>query len=187
MDALTALHERVSVTRLADPAPTQPQREALFRAALRAPDHAWLRPWRFLVIEGPARRQLGDLFAQAALADSPGLPEEALERMRRKPERAPLLVVAVSTHHEHPKVPVGEQDMSCAVAVGNMLVAAHAMGLGAVWRTGPMASHPLVRQGLGLTASEQIVAYLYVGQPVGPLKALPELRTADFFQSWPEA
>lgn len=185
MDALTALHERVSVTRLAEPAPSQTQREALFRAALRAPDHAWLRPWRFLVIEGDDRRRLGELFAQASLADSPGLSEEALERMRRKPERAPLLIVAVSTHHQHPKVPPGEQDMSCAVAVGNMLLAAHAMGLGAVWRTGSMASHPVVRRGLGLADSEQVVAYLYLGQPVGPLKALPELRPEDFFQSWP--
>lgn len=184
MDALTALHERVSVTRLVGPAPTQDQREALFRAALRAPDHAWLRPWRFLVIEDEGRQRLGDLFAQAALAGSADMEPDALERMRRKPERAPLLIVAIASHREHSKVPVQEQDMSCAVAVGNMLVAAHAMGLGAVWRTGPMAAHQIVRRGLGLAENEQIVAFLYVGHPGGPVKNLPELSTEAFFQPW---
>ena len=187
MDALTALHGRVSVTRLAGPAPDRQQREALFKAALRAPDHAWLRPWRFLLVEGEGQKRLGELFVQAALADSPGLDGEALERLRKKPERAPLIIVAISTQHDHPKVPAGEQDMSCAVAVGNMLLAAHALGLGAVWRTGRMASHPAVRGGLGLAENEQIVAFLYVGQPVGPLKPLPDLKVADFFQPWPAA
>lgn len=185
MDALTALHERVSIPRLVGPAPTQDQREALFRAALRAPDHAWLRPWRFLVMEQEGQQRLGDLFAQAALAGSPGMEPDALERMRRKPERAPLLIVAIASYHEHPKVPAREQDMSCAVAVGNMLVAAHAMGLGAVWRTGPMASQQIVRRGLGLAENEQIVAFLYVGHPGGPQKKLPDLRTETFFQPWP--
>ncbi len=185
MDALTALHERVSVTRLVGPAPTQDQREALFRAALRAPDHAWLRPWRFLVIENEGQQRLGDLFAEATLAVSPDMDPDALERLRRKPERAPLLIVAIASHRQHPKVPDWEQDMSCAVAVGNMLVAAHAMGLGAVWRTGTMATHEIVCSGLGLAENERIVAFLYVGHPGGPVKNLPELSTEAFFQSGP--
>ena len=65
MDALDALLNRVSVPRLVEPAPDAAQRELLFRAAMRAPDHALLRPWRFLTVEGAAREQLGELFAQA--------------------------------------------------------------------------------------------------------------------------
>ncbi|MFT6430599.1 MAG: nitroreductase [Halopseudomonas sp.] len=185
MDALTALHERVSITRLVGPAPTGEQREALFRAALRAPDHAWLRPWRFLVLEDDGRQQLGELFVQAALEDGSVMDGGALDRLRGKPDRAPLIIVAICTHRDHPKVPLHEQDMSCAVAVGNMLIAAHAVGLGAVWRTGPMAAHPVVCRGLGLAENEQIAAFLYLGQPLGPGKIPPELPIADYFQAWP--
>ena len=39
MDALDLLLNRVSVTRLVEPAPTAAQLELMFRAALRAPDH----------------------------------------------------------------------------------------------------------------------------------------------------
>ena len=185
MDALEALHGRVSVPRLVAPAPTLEQQQALFKAALRAPDHAWLRPWRFLVIQGAGLEALGDVFAEAALADTPDIDQEALTRVRQLPLRAPMIVVAISCHHVHDKVPVLEQDLSCAAAVSNILVAAHAMGIGAVWRTGYLAYHQVVRRALGLGEHEQLVAFVYLGQPAGNIKALPELDPEDFFQSWP--
>tara|TARA_R110002020_G_scaffold136783_4_gene305392 strand:+ start:3705 stop:4268 length:564 start_codon:yes stop_codon:yes gene_type:complete len=185
MDALEALHGRVSVPRLVAPAPTLDQQQALFKAALRAPDHAWLRPWRFLVIHGAGLEALGDVFAEAALADTPDIDQEALTRVRQLPLRAPMIVVAISCHHVHDKVPVLEQDLSCAAAVSNMLVAAHAMGIGAVWRTGYLAYHQVVKRALGLGEHEQLVAFVYLGQPAGNIKALPELDPGDFFQSWP--
>ena len=55
MQALDALLNRVSVPRLIDPAPTAEQREVLFAAATRAPDHGHLQPYRFLTVEGAAR------------------------------------------------------------------------------------------------------------------------------------
>ncbi|QIB51675.1 nitroreductase [Pseudomonas sp. OIL-1] len=187
MDALKALHERVSVPRLTGPVPTAAQRDALFKAALRAPDHAYLRPWRFLVVEGEGLERLGELFGRAALAQTRDLSPDTLARYQGLPLRAPLMIIAIGRHFEHPKVPMIEQDMSCGVAVGNMLVAAHAMGLGAVWRTGDLAYDPIVREGLGLADDELIAAFLYVGYPAGMRKNVPHLDIDDFFQSWPES
>ena len=60
MQALDALLNRVSVPRLIDPAPTAEQREVLFGAAMRAPDHGHLQPWRFLTVEGAAHQVWSD-------------------------------------------------------------------------------------------------------------------------------
>ena len=60
---IQALHYRVSVGDLVDPAPDAAQRELLFRAALRAPDHGQLRPWRFLLVEGEERARVGQIIA----------------------------------------------------------------------------------------------------------------------------
>jgi nitroreductase len=185
MDALTLLHERVSVPRLTGPAPTAEQCRALFQAALRAPDHAYLRPWRFLVVQDDGLDRLGELFGAAALNDTPDLSPDTLARYQGLPLRAPMVIVCIVNPSEHPKVPLVEQQMSCAVAVGNMLLAAHALGLGAVWRTGDLAYHPLIRQGLGLADNEQIAAYLYLGQPAGERKRVPELDPLEFFKPWP--
>ncbi len=59
------LLDRASEPRLEAPAPPRDVLEQAFQCAARAPDHALLRPWRYLVIEGEALEALGELFASA--------------------------------------------------------------------------------------------------------------------------
>ena len=185
MDALALLHERVSVARLGGDMPDQAVLDNLFKAALRAPDHGMLRPWRFLTIGGDARLALGDLFV-AAQGDAV-LSDLEIARLRSKTLRAPLIVVVVAVLTEHPKIPQLEQLLSAAAAAQNLLLAAHAQGLGAIWRTGDMAYHEVVRAGLGVAAHEQIVWYLYVGQVEGKTHLLPNLSVAAYVTDWPGA
>ncbi|MER8125044.1 nitroreductase family protein, partial [Acinetobacter baumannii] len=79
-----------------------------FQAALRAPDHGQLRPWRFLTIEGQGREQLGELFAQA-LQNKGEASQAALDKARAMPLRAPLLIVVIAKLQDHFKVPKSEQ------------------------------------------------------------------------------
>ena len=149
MELLQGLQQRVSTPRLIEPAPDARQLEQIFQAALRAPDHARLRPWRFLTISGEARHALGEAFARAALEDQPDLAPEAIARFKGLPLRAPLLVALVCKVKEHPKVPDIEQQMSVAAAAQNILNAAYALGLGAMWRTGAVNYHPATARGFG--------------------------------------
>ncbi|MCB1645732.1 MAG: nitroreductase [Pseudomonadales bacterium] len=184
MSALDALHNRNSSPRLSGNPPTAEQLDQIFRAALRAPDHAQLRPWRFLTISGDSRMRLGELFALAQEQDSPGLSEEQLARAAGKALRAPLIIVVIACIRPHPKVPGQEQIASAAAAAQNILLAAHALELGAIWRTGGMAYHPAVMSGLGLTSTEKIVGYLYLGEREGNQKEISPLRQEDFVQAW---
>ena len=59
MDALQALTTRRSASKLCDPEPPKEVLEACLEAAIRAPDHGRLRPWRFILIRGEGRRRLG--------------------------------------------------------------------------------------------------------------------------------
>ena len=96
MQALDALLNRVSVPRLLEPAPTQEQRDVLFAAAMRAPDHGQLRPWRFLTVEGAAREQMGTLLVEAARLQDPDAPQAVLDKAQNGPLRAPLVVVVIA-------------------------------------------------------------------------------------------
>lgn len=185
MDALQALLNRVSIAKVAAPAPDETRRQAIFAAALRAADHGQMRPWRFLVVEGQGLVQLGELFAEAALAEDSELPSAKREKFKNMPLRAPLVIVVIAVVKPHPKVPGVEQVVSAGAAVQNMITAAYALGTGAFWRTGEMAYNPHVMKGLGLTENEQIVGYLYLGTPVTVPEVPTPLNTADFFHVWP--
>lgn len=185
MDALAVLHQRVSVSKLCAPAPTKEQRDALILAAARAADHGNLKPWRFLFIEGDGLDRLGELFARVALANKPESSSAELERFKNMPKRAPMIIVSIAVCHDHPKVPTIEQLLSAAAATQNLITAAYALGLGAMWRTGEMAYDEQIMAELGLSENEKIVGFVYMGTPVVPLSTAKAVQPEDFFETWP--
>lgn len=184
MKALDALLNRSSSPKLSDPIPTPDVLENIYRSALRAADHAVLRPWRFLIIKGASRDRLGELFVAAAMREDPHLSAEKQLSLLQKPLRAPLILITISSPVQHPKVPELEQDLSAAAAMQNMLVAAYAQGVGAMWRTGSMAYDSTVMRGLGLKANEKIIGFLYLGTLTGVGKNLNDPPIAEYFKEW---
>jgi nitroreductase len=183
-DILAFLHHRNSSPRLTDPAPQPEELEQIFRAALRAPDHAWLRPWRFITIGGERRRDLGDVLEQSLLQRNPNADEAARSKARNAPLRAPLVVVVVARLTEHPKVPPVEQRLSAGCAAHGVLLAAEACGYAGIWRTGDAAFDRRVMDALGLAANEEIIGFLYLGTRDGAAKPLPRLEAGDFVSNW---
>ncbi len=166
MDALTAIESRSSATKLVEPGPSREQVERLLHAAVRAPDHGRLAPWRFAVLAGDARNVLGEAMAAAQLARAPDSAPEVLDGERRKALRAPLIIAAAAATRAHPKVPDVEQVAAVCAAIENLILAAHALGLGTMWKTGAAAYDPQVRAALGFGASDQILGFIYLGTAV---------------------
>ena len=176
MDALDALTTRRTPARLAEPAPPDAVLDRVLEGAAHAPDHGKLRPWRFVLIRGEARRRFGDLMAASLKARAPDTAEAELEREREKPLRAPLIIaVAARVQPEHPKIPAIEQVLSAGCAAQNIQVGLHAAGYGCSWKTGAPAYDPRVKAGLGLAETDQIVGFLYVGT----VEAAPPPRPVD--------
>ena len=184
MDAITALQQRNSSPRLSEPAPMGEDRNAIFQAALRAPDHARLRPWRFLTVEGDDRLTLGTKMASAAKFDNPDLDAAIYEKLKSAPLRAPLLVIVIAKISEHPKVPEVEQILSAGAAATKLLTAAHALGYAGIWRTGSVSFSRTFMNSIGLQANEKMVGFIYLGTADGPSKTLPDMAVDDFFQVW---
>ncbi|WP_158774650.1 nitroreductase family protein [Cobetia sp. L2A1] len=185
MDALTLLHERNSMGKLMAPAPNAEQMEALYQAALRAPDHAVLTPWRFIEFTGAGLERLGELFAEAERNKSPAGDEAAQAAARKKPLRAPMVVAVIArVTPDHPKVPRVEQVVSAGCAAHAILFAVQALGLGGMWRTGGYAFDATVHAGLGMGEHDELVGFLYLGTPGGRLKPLAARDSADFVERW---
>lgn len=167
MDLLEGIQSRTSPLKLAAPAPSAAQVEQIVRAGTRAPDHGRLRPWRFAVFEGAAREKLGDAMADCLRSRVPNSPQEHLDAERTKALRAPLVIV-VGAKISKGKIPEIEQVCAAAAAAQNMLLAAHALGFGAMWKTGAAAYDPAVKALCGLAPEDHVVAIVYLGTIASP-------------------
>lgn len=184
LDAIEALTTRASPAGLVPPAPDAQALGRMFRAAVRAPDHGRLRPWRFIVVDGAARETLGHVLADALRAREPAVADAALAKERAKPLRAPLVVVVAAKIREHRGVPPVEQIVAAGAAAQNMLVAAHALGYGGFWRTGAAAYDEHVKRALGLAGQDAIVGFLYLGTPAVAAASLPQADPAPYVTHW---
>lgn len=184
MEALENLLTRTSAGALQEPAPEGAALEKILASAVRAPDHGRIRPWRFFLVRNAARERLGELLAQSLRRRDPKASPAALENEKRKPLRAPLIVVLAAKLRDHPKVPRIEQVIAAGAAGQNVMLAAHASGFGAMWRTGEAAYDPFVKAAFGLAPEDALVGFLYLGTPVKPAPAPPEADVSSVVVEW---
>lgn len=143
--------------------------EKLIDAAVWAPNHFHTEPWKFIVMTGEGRKTLGQAYVDAAAPAMHDLTDEAREERRQKEMakafRAPVVIAAVCVPSDAPRVVLAEELAAVHAAVQNLLLTAHAEGLGAVWRTGDPAYHPAMKKALNLDDHEQVVGLIYIGYP----------------------
>jgi nitroreductase len=164
--ALTLIHSRqhVSPKRLGNPGPDREQVEKILTAAGAAPDHGQLTPWRLVIVPPERRHLLADAFAEALIERDAEATEEQIQDAREKAHRGPFLVMVIARLDPalgptHPQ----ERLISAGCAVQNMLLAAHAMGLGAGLSSGRALYSRQVRLLFGLADEEQPLCFVTVG------------------------
>jgi len=178
MDVFEAIQQRHSEGNVrSDPVPRELV-EKMLSAAVQAPNHYKVRPWRFVVLSGGALNRLGDVMAESFKKHSPDLRPDALaaamEKERSLPLRSPLLIAVGVDMPEDPRTMDIENICAAAAAVENLLLAAYALGLGAKWRTGKAAEDVEVKQFLGFAPQQHLIGFIYIGYP--EKEALPPER-----------
>lgn len=184
METFETIYRRRSLSRLVDPGPDASQLERILGAAACAPDHEELRPWRFVVIQGPEREHFGEVLVEALVlrskADGRTPTEGQISQERKKMLRAPVVIAGAAEIQSHHAIPDSEQVAATAAAMQNALLAATDLGFGSIWRTGPAAYDPWVRAALGLSEAAVLLGWLYIGTVAPTLSVqpheVPELR-----------
>ncbi len=178
MLAIDLLLKRQSNPFLQSPAPSDVDLNTILQAGMKVPDHAGLRPWHFTVVKEDGLTKLSDLFLHAVKLDCED--EAKLEKIRKMPYRAPLIIIVSTKFFDHEKVPKQEQIVATGCSVHAMQMAAVTLGYGAMWRTGELSYHPLVKKGLNIAVQDEIIGYLYIGTKT---KEIP-LKTNKGFQEY---
>jgi nitroreductase len=181
---IATLLSRSSVKSLTEPGPGDAELRTIFEAAVRAPDHGKLRPWRFFVVRGDARRRLSDLFVAGVRRREPGAAEALVEKEREKPLRAPVTIAVAAKIVAGHKIPEIEQTLSAGAAAMNILNAIHALGFAAKWVTGANCYDPEFKLEFGLDSTDQLIGFIHVGTPSEKPAPAERPDSAEFVIEW---
>jgi F420 biosynthesis protein FbiB-like protein len=158
--------------------------DRVLAAARWAPSAHNRQPWRFAILtafdwKDRLARAMGDRLRRDRLAD--GDPVAAIDqdvtRSYARITGAPVAIVVALDMADMDHYPDdrrrAEHTMavqSAAMAVQNLLLAAHAEGLGACWMCAPLFCPDVVTEALGLPKGWEPQAIVTLGRPAGPGK-----------------
>jgi nitroreductase len=148
MELLEGIFSRRSIRSYRDEPVSPEDLHQILLAGSMAPSGLNNQPWRFVTIRSAAVRN--DL--------------AGLTRYRRIVSTAPLLIaVFIDTAAIYNEV---KDHQGIGACIENMLLAAHGLGLGAVWLGEILKSAREVRERLGVSAQMELMAVIAVGHPV---------------------
>jgi nitroreductase len=134
-------------------------------------------PGVFLSSPEKAEHRLGEVLKQSLFQRVPEATSGALQKESERLLRAPVVIAVAVDHPIDSRVDEIENISAAAAAVQNLLLAATAVGLATKWRTGQPSTDPLVKEALGLSTDQHLIAFIYLGYPeaIPPEKVPPLL------------
>jgi len=176
----------------------------ILEAARWAPSAHNAQPWRFIVVRDPdVKRKLAKAMASRWDKDMSknGVPRENRESLIKTSVKrftnAPILIVACLTMEDMDRYPDKRRQkieyimavQSVAAAIENMLLAAHAEGLGSCWFCAPLFCQDIVRKVLKIPRCVEPQVLVTLGYPAERLEPPPRkpLQKIVYQDRWREA
>jgi nitroreductase len=166
MDLFEAIRSRRSIRQFTDRPVTREEIERLLDAAVTAPNHRLTQPWHFYVLGPAARLSYGQTLGsrKAKKIEDPAAAQALVDKVAATEVALPAMLAVSMTLNENPET--REEDYAATMmAVQNLLLAAHATGLGAHVKSGAVMDDPRTRAAIGVAEGERIVATIQLGEP----------------------
>lgn len=163
-----AIRERYSVKSFSERPVTRREIEELLELAVAAPNHRMTEPWGFAVLGDEARQAYARVLGRrkSAKVSDPEAARLVREKVERNTRAVPALLIVTAHQHDDPEI--REEDVAATwMAIQNILLGAHASGLGTHIKTGAVMNDPELREAWGIAADRRVLAMLELGEPAG--------------------
>ena len=184
MNVRDAIAARRSIKKFTARDVTREQMEALLAAAVAAPNHRLTQPWRFYVLGPEAREAYGRVLGErkARKIEDPAAAQAMRTAVAAEHRALPAMLVVAVLNNESPEI--REEDYAAAMmAIQNLSLAAHEIGLGTHIKTGAVMSDPAARATVGVPDNERIIAVVNIGEPA-EIPAAKKREPATAFTIW---
>jgi nitroreductase len=183
-EALRLLLGRHSISpkHLGEPGPTNEELRTVALAALRAPDHTKLVPFRFVIARDGGLLRLADLFIDYGRRR--GKSGDDLEAERMRAMQAPVVIAVVARiDMQNPDVPAHEQWACVGGAISNAVLALHMLGYGAKMLSGVRAADPSIASAY-CREGETLVGWISTGTARVGAKSRDEINPDQVISSF---
>jgi nitroreductase len=172
MDLYEAIRNRRSVRQFTDKPVARESIERILDAAVTAPNHRLTQPWRFYVLGPEAREAYGRTLGsrKAKKIEDPAAAQAMIDRVAATERSVPSIIIVSMTLDENAEI--REEDYaSTMMAAQNLMLAAHADGLGTHMKSGAILEDPRTRAAFGVPDGERIIAMIQLGEPAAAQEA----------------
>lgn len=168
---------------LIEPGPDDAALALMAQAAMHAPDHGRLVPFRFVVVRGDQRERLAMLFTAAAR--DAGKNEEGARIDAERALSVPVSVAVLARIDPgHPQVPAHEQWCAVGGALASFMHAAHALGFAGKMLSGNKVRHPAI-QAAFCAPGETLLGWISLGTAARKLdRAARAMELDAVIQPW---
>lgn len=140
----------------------------LLEAANWAPTHRRTEPWRFIVFQGESQAKLGAFLADTYKETAANFSEFKQQKIAAKCVQSAAVIAICMQRDPEERVPEWEEIASVAMAVQNMWLTAHEMGIGAYWSSPSLRLH--LADHVPMAEGEQCLGFFYMGKFDGELE-----------------
>jgi nitroreductase len=141
--------------------------EELLELVTWAPNHKRTWPWRLAVLTGDSRRTLGESIADVMAAQGDDAPK--VEKTRTKYLRSPI-VIALGAAPGDSAERTAENRYAVAAGAQNLLLAAHAHGLAALWGSPMRGANAAINTVCRFPDDTEVLGLVYLGWPTGSVE-----------------
>jgi nitroreductase len=146
------------------PGPNSDQLNAILEAAIAAPDHGKILPFRLVVVPDAERSNFTALSLAAFQEAIPDADEFGLKKARGKAEQPPTILALIAClQPEHPKIGLSDQWLTVGCALQNLWLAAESSGFSCGISSGRLLETKTMRNAFRLTEHEQLVSIIAIG------------------------
>jgi len=148
----------------------------LVELATWAPNHNFTEPWRFYVVRGVALEAMRqavaasfDAIAKPGDADLTRKLQQKRDKLGRRLDTTGAVIVVTWSRSPADEATDREDYAATCCAIQNLLLGAHARGLGALWSTGGVLMTPTMRRFYGVDAGADIAGVVFLGHVAAEL------------------
>jgi nitroreductase len=135
--------------------------EIILEAANYAPTHKKTEPWRFKVIQGKSKEELGRFLSKKyeELEERPK--RVKIKKLLENPVKSATIIAICMQRDPNERVPEWEEVAAVAMAVQNMWLCCTEMSIGCYWSSPGLINH--MGEYFDMAEGEKCLGFLYMG------------------------